>query len=1579
MGGVFVNYRTGDGDFAATLINRVLTARFGADQVFLASRSIRPGEDFTQKIIERLHDCDVLLAVIGARWHSVTDRQRKRELTAPDDWVHREIAEAFRHGLRVIPVFLDHAIALTESELPEDIAALARCQFLRLSHRNDTRDLSRLVDELSDLVPGLVLSRVFTTPPPPPSRNLEPSAWLRADYQLVPFAGREGDLKILRDWTDTPKSVSGHLVSGPAGQGKTRLAHQLCQDLAGYGWVTGFLHENAAVADIENLSKIESPLLVVVDNPEPRSDQVQAVATAFMDRQPTAPPARLLLLSGDVGEWLRRLRTHADDRIRSVFGALDVQVLAPPSGRRAEFHRAAAAYAGYLGLPVTDLPVPGDLEHQRYATTRAIHAAALLALLDEHPGEDLRPDARLYRAARPECPYRGLQPFQEQDAEVFWGRDQQIADLAKVIDRQRMVMVFGPSGCGKSSLIRAGILPQLRRDDVALTVFRPSPDIAPLEQLTQALAPIVGAGRLGASGDPGLLADAVVETVGRLVLFVDQFEELVAAKPEAAREMLELVAGLVRAAPLRPAGPPAIRAVFTGRSADLDEVLTTDLAAILHTVPLPRMGQEGLRTAITGPADLPLVSFEPGLVDRIIADAADSPGKLPLVEFALTRLWESQQGGTLTHRGYDEQGGVTGALAAYAQEVSTELLLPSEQKLAEQLLVQLARPNDDGGFTLTPARFDQLDPESRELARTLSKHRLVVVRHDPGQPEIVALAHEALVQQWPQLREWLAAAHDFRAWQEQLRIALGQWQLASRDPSTLLRGNPLTTAEDWLAKQPTGLTGEERDFIAASRSHQRRGVRRWRLVTALIGVLALVATTSAALAFSQNSELSGQLRTAAAVALAQESQRRGDSNPLMALQLAEAAWRHGPNRPEAYSALLQQYLKYSSVDEIRSGLWSGALADVATTPDGKTAVTAEEDGKITAWTDLLGPSPQRWFVATMSAMQSLVLSPDGRWLAVSDNRGGITLWDLVQHRGPLPLRTPASNTINLSEPSKLLSAVFSADGSRLVTTQRRTGAQKTVDVWDVPQRQPATPGFVADSAVEDSTALYVEPDGKSAWFAERHTDRSAQTVLRDLTSGAVVRSSPADFITPDGAFTQCRDGRLSILDPSSGAARFTKTVPACPDAVSGLTDLTGRYAVFEDGSAKDSFGLLGLIDLNTGQAFTLPRPAMPKPRRDNDLTKFNTEPVFVLPAPGGPSVFGMSTDALLRFRAPDPIDDLSRYAPSTSPGTTALSWDGRLLVTLTKDEGLQAYDLKSKTRIAFKTGDAQLAAAPKLTFSFDGAWLTAVTASGEVLALSTTSYVAERTIKVPLTSSENPAARNISVVPAFADEVFILHGAEITRSQLSTGGVVDETSEIRKDLPQAQDFARDASAQPWFSNQLLILIASIDGVELWDAKSGALRRSFQPRPGSAAPEVVVDTATPRVAIHYKSDGQLELWVPDQETARGRPLPLPGDLSLVAFAPDGKLISSSADGGVQLWDLASGSGVANFRVPGGPGVWRLNGTSLVAATRNGPLSVTMNPAEWMDRLCRINNRAYTPEERDLLPAGTDPDAPCSPVS
>jgi hypothetical protein len=155
MGGVFINYRTGDGDWAATFISRELAAKFGSENVFFASKSIRVGEDFVVRILDRLRQCDVFLAVIGPRWLTATNRTGELRLNDPDDWVRREILAAFSGGLRVIPIFLDGTPALNEADLPGDIGMLARCQYLRLHHRNDDRDIARVLDEVTEVLSAM--------------------------------------------------------------------------------------------------------------------------------------------------------------------------------------------------------------------------------------------------------------------------------------------------------------------------------------------------------------------------------------------------------------------------------------------------------------------------------------------------------------------------------------------------------------------------------------------------------------------------------------------------------------------------------------------------------------------------------------------------------------------------------------------------------------------------------------------------------------------------------------------------------------------------------------------------------------------------------------------------------------------------------------------------------------------------------------------------------------------------------------------------------------------------------------------------------------------------------------------------------------------------------------------------------------------------------------------------------------------------------------------------------------------------------------------------------------------------------
>jgi hypothetical protein len=152
---VFINYRTGDEEASATLIERELSRQFGSMEVFRASKTIQPGDDFEREILTAVRRSSALLAVIGPRWLTARDRNGDRALDGASDWTRREICEAFAHDVRVIPVLVGDVRRLDEAVLPAALRSLARCQYMRLSHRRAETDLRLLATTLVRLVPGL--------------------------------------------------------------------------------------------------------------------------------------------------------------------------------------------------------------------------------------------------------------------------------------------------------------------------------------------------------------------------------------------------------------------------------------------------------------------------------------------------------------------------------------------------------------------------------------------------------------------------------------------------------------------------------------------------------------------------------------------------------------------------------------------------------------------------------------------------------------------------------------------------------------------------------------------------------------------------------------------------------------------------------------------------------------------------------------------------------------------------------------------------------------------------------------------------------------------------------------------------------------------------------------------------------------------------------------------------------------------------------------------------------------------------------------------------------------------------------
>ncbi|MCA1990847.1 MAG: trypsin-like peptidase domain-containing protein [Coleofasciculus sp. S288] len=429
------------------------------------------------------------------------------------------------------------------------------------------------------------------------------------------------------------------------------------------------------------------------------------------------------------------------------------------------------------------------------------------------------------------CPYRGLFAFREQDAKFFFGREAFTQQLVAAVQRQHLVAVIGSSGSGKSSVVFAGLIPQLRQQgDWLINSFRPGE--RPFRNLAATLVPLleiqmsetdqlVEINKLATAFEQEniTLQDVVARILEKnssthLLLVADQFEELytLCRNAEERQLFLEQFLGAVN-------NKSSLNLVLTLRADFLGYALSyRPFADALQNadVKLGPMNIRELRDAIEKPAQLLGVRIEEGLTERILKDVEKEPGNLPLLEFALTLLWAQQRNGQMTHRAYEHIGGVEKALTRYAEEVYGKLS-EADKQVAHQVFIQLVYPGEGTQDTRRLATRAEVGENNWNLVTRLANARLVVTGYDEStSEETVEVVHEALIEGWETLRQWIKENRRFRTWQERLRELRRQWELTGKDDGALLRGVQLTEAEQWHQQRLAELSIEERVFIQLS-------------------------------------------------------------------------------------------------------------------------------------------------------------------------------------------------------------------------------------------------------------------------------------------------------------------------------------------------------------------------------------------------------------------------------------------------------------------------------------------------------------------------------------------------------------------------------------------------------------------------------------------------------------------------------------------------------------------------------------------------------------------------------------------
>ncbi|WP_353950720.1 BTAD domain-containing putative transcriptional regulator [Knoellia sp. S7-12] len=805
-------------------------------------------------------------------------------------------------------------------------------------------------------------------------------------------------------------------------------------------------------------------------------------------------------------ERLDEVRREAEEAVldASLRAGLHAEVVAEARSRVAqeplrERRWALLALAQYLAGDQADALETLRGARRRLADELGLDPGAEIVKLEEAM---LRQDSSLVAAVAlpepsPECPYPGLRSFDVAEGELYFGRGSDLSACLSRLDSEGVLVVVGPSGSGKSSLVRAGVGASLRRSQRPVEILAPGPD-------------------------PAAGLRAVVASKWRGTLVVDQFEEVLAACDDEARD--ELIDCLIEQS-------RSGRLVLTLRADHLGDIAGhADLSRLVERglYLLGPMGEADLRVAVEGPAAEAALILEPGLVDMLVGEVLDAPGALPLMAHALEQTWQRREGRTLTVAGYRDSGGIAGAVAQTAEGVYDELDVGGQTSLRD-LLLRLVTVTPDGDPVRVWVPLRQLTPDAgRGLVELLARARLLTVAEGG-----VAVAHESLARAWPRLRAWLEDDVEGQRILRHLAAAADSWDGLGQPESELYRGVRLSRAVEWRARASGSLTSTEEAFLEASEQvdravreqeaaeelRHRRHRRTTRvLVAGLVTVLLVTASIAGVAVVQQGRAAEAALaqRAATAVSASLES-----TDPTVALLTAVEALRLRDG-PDTRRALLTALTRWPALLASRN---FGAARDVAVAADGSVVVGQEEELTV------VDPVTLADRVTGAGASTSLAVLPSGGRVVVADEDGTVAIVNPESGERVL-LRSPHGR------PSWGLET--SADGSVIVAgVSPENGRGHHVLAW-----RGTTP--LASLLNLEITDFALSPDGSRIYV---HLPLPVPTVaVHDVATGRRIAVAPVAearvlppsagvseplAISPDGRTLAVGGAEVSLVDTTT--------------------------------------------------------------------------------------------------------------------------------------------------------------------------------------------------------------------------------------------------------------------------------------------------------------------------------------------------------------------------------------------------------------------------------------------------------------
>ncbi len=1277
-------------------------------------------------------------------------------------------------------------------------------------------------------------------------------------------------------------------------------------------------------------------------------------------------------------DWERGIR----DALRQCSVLL---YMVSPESLESRAVRGELAIAEMLGIPVLAIWIKGDrwpdsakieyISAQRIDARPANYAAALALIVESIDREQSKsgtigntvavspPVSKLDPVSpftfTPRNPYKGLKAFDESDKGDFFGRSELTAELVSDVNGMtdtRFLAVIGPSGSGKSSVVRAGLIPKLREPNPEWVFLPPmTPGASPLKALTSTVSKQSSKSNtairedLDARAGDGLdmLARNIVNTAnGRVVLFIDQFEELftqTASEPER-QQFINL---LTTAATERNG---VLIVILTMRADFYDRPLNYESLAKLiegHQRTIPPLSLIDLKDAILKPAALPDVqlTFEEGLPADLVFEVRDRAGALPLLQFALDQLFERCKDNPdrrLTYAAYKAVGGVSGALQVHADALYKGLPTDSHRDLAKALFLKLI---ELGATEQDTTRRRVLDREL-ELADDLQSTVLneVIAAFVNGRlltadQDALEVSHEALIREWMLLKDWIAENRGDVLFGKQVTQAADEWTPSGSradDDGLLFRSTRLINAQQWAARnmvsknvaafvaasaaRETYLKGEDvrrlKELAAAKSAadtatnrakRQRRETIR-ALVVAVIGFIGLaifaligvknaqteVANANATLtpvlvAIATSEAYSQSLSFAAkAEAIIQNTNSGKIPAALLAIRGLKLAYSD-----QTYAALVKALNVNKEIIALIGHTES--VTDAAFSPNGQLIITASKDRKVHVW-DAHNGNLLHVLFGHRGLINSIEYSPDGQnILAVSQNE--IYIWNNAT--GVLP-KVIGTHTDNLN------SAAFSPDGRFIVTASN----DKTAIIWDTSK---GTVLRVMSGHTSSVTGAWYSPDGRlivtiSADKTARVWNAENGETLRILEGHSNLISGAA--FSPDQRYvvTSSWDKTARVWDVSGGVmlrvltghTNAVRSVAYSPDGQIIATS-SDDNTVYEwdaktgavlailpshsDAVRKIAFSPDGNYIVSASQDKTAIVWSVANKAQPRLLSLHSEALKSAAFSPDGRYIVTASNDNTARVWDRDTYSQIRLLVGHTAAVTSAqFSYDGRHIVTSSADKTVRVWDVGTGTTLLTLSGHTNTVNCA--SFSRDGKFIVSASADSSIRIWNASTGTLVRTLNGPLNS-----VYNAQFSP---DGRTIVSSSDENKARLwnvSDGALILTFSGHNNAVTDAE-FNPDGRT---------IVTSSYDKtVRIWNVTNGSLVRIF--RGHSDAVYSASFSPDGQLIVSASADNSARIWRVEDGQILGA---LAGHLNWVstaAFSPDGnQIVTASYDKTARIWD------------------------------------------------------------------------------